>query len=260
MMDAVPRRLPLPAAAGLLGAAVAAAVGGCVLWAALRQPPTVARLLASLLARQSAVVVAVPTRHRQMAITVDDGPSAELTPALLEVLAAHGARATFFVLGSAVRAHPQLVTAAHAAGHELGNHGWLDRPALRSSRRELADDLARTGEAVAAVVGSVPRLFRPGSGWLTPAQLRDVRARGLTVALGSVAVLDLGVADLEHEVRFVADRLQPGAVVVLHEGRPERAGVVELLDRVLTEVERRGYEAVTVSELLATGADPPHSA
>ena len=250
MMDAVPRHLPLPASAGLLGLGVAAAAGA---WVGLRQPPALARLLA----RQSAVLVAVPTPHPRVAITLDDGPSGELTPALLDVLERHRARATFFVLGSAVASHPGLVAAAHAAGHEIANHGWLDRPAVWLSRPALLDDLQRTGEAVAAVTGHPPRLVRPGSGWLRPAQLRDVRGRGLTVVLGSVAVLDLALADVEREVRFVAERLQPGAVVVLHEGRPERAPVVELLDRVLTEVERLGYEAVTVSQLLGDEGEAP---
>ncbi|HET6968386.1 MAG TPA: hypothetical protein VFI44_08925, partial [Ornithinibacter sp.] len=115
---------------------------------------------------------------------------------------------------------------------------------------ELRGDLARTAAAIAAVTGSEPRLMRPGSGWLTPGQLRDVRASGLTVTLGSVATLDLGVADLERELRFLLERLRPGAVLVLHEGGSGRTGVVPLLDRLLAEVSRRGYEAVTLSELL----------
>jgi len=96
--------------------------------------------------------------------------------------------------------------------------------------------------------------MRPGSGWLRPGQLLDVRAQGFTVVLGSVATFDLRVADLGREVRFVADRLQPGAVVVLHEGVADRAGVVDLLDGVLTAAERQGLATVTVSDLLGAGA------
>lgn len=238
------RRIP---ARWLLAALSAAgALAGAGLYVALRQPPAAARLLS----RQSALVFAVPTSDRRVAITLDDGPSAGLTEGLLDVLDRHGSRATFFVLGSGVQAHPEVVAAAHAAGHEIGNHGWQDRPAAGLTRAALRRDLARTGEAIAEVTGSVPRLVRPGSGWLRPVQLRDVRRLGLTVVLGSVATLDLDISDLEHELWFLVDRLRPGAVLVLHEGRSERAGVVELLDRLLTEVERRGFETVTVSELL----------
>ena len=243
MMDAVPRHLLL-VNVGALGAL--AGLGAAAAWLATRQPPAATRLLA----RHPSVVFSVPTTRAAVAVTVDDGPSAQLTPALLEVLRRHGARATFFVLGSRVEAHPEVVSAALADGHEIGNHGWLDRPAARLSRAGLRDDLARTAAAVVAVTGAEPPLMRPGSGWLRPAQLRDVRALGLTVVLGSVATLDLRVTHLEREVAFVADRLRPGAVVVLHEGPAERAGVVALLDGVIAEATRRGLECVTVSELL----------
>lgn len=242
-MDAVPRHLALSASAGLLALGVTAALGAFL---AARQPPAVVRVLA----RQSCLVLAGPTTARRVAITIDDGPSADLTPGLLEVLDRHRARATFFVLGSGVQDHPEVVAAAHAAGHEIGNHGWSDRPAARLSRDDLRRDLERTGEAISLVTGTSPQLVRPGSGWLTPGQLRDVRAMGLIVVLGSAATLDLRVADLEHELRFLVERLRPGAVIVLHEGGSDRAGVVGLLDRLLTEVQRRGYEAVTVSTLL----------
>jgi peptidoglycan/xylan/chitin deacetylase (PgdA/CDA1 family) len=79
--------------------------------------------------------------------------------------------------------------------------------------------------------------------------LRVAARHGYRVVLGSVAVLDLRVADVEAQARFVLTRLQPGAVVVLHEGRADRAGVVPLTDRVLTGLAHLGYDAVTLSEL-----------
>ena len=237
------RRTPVAALAVTAATATAAAAAGLARW----QPPAVARLLG----RSSAVVVCVPTRARAVAVTVDDGPHAELTPEVLRVLERHGARATFFFLGAGVARHPDLAAAAVAAGHEIGNHGWADRPAVLQSRAAFRGDLRRTAAAVLAATGQEPRFVRPGSGWFRPAQLRDVRDAGWTLALGSVAVLDLRVDDVDREARFVVDRLQPGAVVVLHEGGRDRAGVVPLLDRVLTAARDRGYRCVTLSELVA---------
>lgn len=209
----------------------------------------------AVLGGRGPVLFATRSATRQVAVTIDDGPTGTLTPLLLEVLAAHGARATFFVLGSGVQAHPDVVREVVAGGHEIGNHGWLDRPAGRLSRADLAEDLARTSSAIERVTGIRPRSMRPGSGWMRPAQVRDVRACGEAVVLGSIAVLDLAVRDVERELAFILARLQPGAVIVLHGGGPERAGVVPLLDRLLAELAARDYECVTLTELV-DGATP----
>lgn len=219
-----------------------AGLGYVVRW----QPPRVARVLAG----RGPVVFAARPVGRQVAITIDDGPTPGLTAALLEVLRDHRARATFFLLGSAVEEHPDLARAVVAGGHEIGNHGWSDRPAGLLSRVELADDLNRTATTIKAATGTRARVMRPGSGWLRPGHLRDVRAGGREVALGSIAVLDLEVRDVERELAFVLRRVRPGSVIVLHEGRPERAGVVPLLDRLLGELGQRGYECVTLSDLV----------
>lgn len=233
-------------------AAGAAAAGAGVAWLARTQPPRLARLLG----HQGVALISVLSRSPTIAITLDDGPHETLTPEVLEVLERHGARATFFFLGSAVASNPDVVAATIAAGHEVGNHGWRDRPALLMSRRTFRRDSLRTAVAIREVTGTEPRFMRPGSGWFRPGHLREVRHAGWALALGSVAVLDLRVRDVTREVRFVVDRLQPGAVVVLHEGRADRAAVVPLLDAVLTAARQRGYRAVTLSELLRDAAGP----
>jgi peptidoglycan-N-acetylglucosamine deacetylase len=230
--------------------ATAALFGAAAAWAGLRQPPWVARVLAR---RSRRVLFAVPTTTPQVALTFDDGPHPELTPALLEVLARHGARATFFLLGSGAAAHPDLVGDILGQGHEVANHGWVDRPSALLRAEDFEDDVARTHRALVAA-GADPVFLRPGSGWVRPSMLRTAARHGYRVALGSVAVLDLAVTDVERGARFVRDRLQPGAVVVLHEGYAERADVVPLTDRVLAAVREHGYEAVTLSELVRAGS------
>ncbi|WP_392542979.1 polysaccharide deacetylase family protein [Oryzobacter telluris] len=240
----------MPAARPAVLAAAVLAAAGAAVWA---QPPPLARLLA----RQHRVVVHVPTAVRALAITVDDGPDPALTPRLLEVLGAHAARATFFVLGSRVEAHPAVVRAVAEAGHEVGNHGWDDAAAVLSSGHAFRRDLERTHEAVLRATGARPVLYRPGSGWVRPGQLRDAAELGYTTVLGSVAVRDDEVRDVERAVRFVLRRVRPGSVLVLHEGLASRAGVVPLLERLLPELARRGYRTATVSELLTSAQRDP---
>ncbi|GAA4414265.1 polysaccharide deacetylase family protein [Fodinibacter luteus] len=241
-----PRVGTLAGAGTLSGVGAMAGVGAVAAHVALNQPPWAARLLEG----QDLAVFSVRTQARAVAITIDDGPHEPLTGRLLDVLARHRALATFFVLGSQAAVNPASVAAAHGAGHEIGNHGWLDRPAVLLSRAEFRDDATRTAAAVASATGTPPRLVRPGSGWFRPGHLHDLRRMGWTLALGSIAPHDLEVADVDRELAFVVDRIRPGAVVVLHEGRPERARVVDLLDRLLDELDRRGYAAVTLSRLV----------
>ena len=227
--------------------AVLLVLGGAAAWVGRQQPPWLARALAR---RSRGVLFAVPTTQRAVALTFDDGPHRELTPALLEVLARHRARATFFLLGSGAEEHPHLVGRIVGEGHEVAHHTWADRPSALLAAPAFERDVVRTHAALAAA-GGAPVWLRPGSGWCRPSMLRTAARHGYRVALGSVAVLDLCVADVEAQVRFVLDRIQPGAVVVLHEGYADRANVVPLTDGVLTGLRERGYEAMTLSELAA---------
>ncbi len=235
-------------AAGV-GATVAA--GAAVL--AARQPP----LLARALSHQQRVLFQVRTRAPEVALTFDDGPHPTLTPAVLDVLARHDARATFFLLGGRVEEHPDAARALVAAGHEPGNHGWADEPAVLRSRARYRRSLDRTSAAIRAATGVAPTLTRPGSGLVRPAQVRDATALGMRTVLGSVAVPDAEVRDVGVAVRFVLDRVRPGSVVVLHEGLQARHRVVDLLEGLLPELSERGYRCLTVSEVLARAGGAP---
>jgi peptidoglycan/xylan/chitin deacetylase (PgdA/CDA1 family) len=170
------------------------------------------RLARVLATRSTGVLFAAPTTRRQVAITYDDGPHPELTPALLDVLGRHGAAATFFLVGERAAEHPALVGRVVAEGHEVANHTWTERASARLPSDEFAEHVRRTHDVLVAA-GGAPRFLRPGSGWVRPGMLRTTRRHGYRVVLGSVAVLDLGVRDVEREARFVLSRVQPGAVV-----------------------------------------------
>lgn len=223
---------------------VAALTGLALVDVAVRQPRWVASLLALALPE---VLVTVPTRRRVVALTFDDGPHDAVTPALLEVLARHGAAATFFVVGEQVTRHRDVVERIATDGHELGVHGMDPTPTVSRSlpafERELRDCvrlLAPWGR---------PRWFRPASGWIRPEQLAAVGRHGLGCALGSVATLRNPVAAPRIAAWLLALRVRPGAVVVLHEGMAERAAVAECIDHLLPRLAARGYTAVSLSEL-----------
>lgn len=188
-----------------------------------------------------------------VALTFDDGPHPEWTPRVLDVLAAAGATATFFVVGCQVRRHPLLVRRIVAEGHALGLHSdrhqwWL---ALRP-RAGAAADLAACAAAVQDAGGGATRWFRPPIGWKSPALLAAARDLGLETVAWSARGLDT----VERDPARIAGRLlrgiAPGAILLLHDGwepgwRAERAPTLAALALLLAGLRERGLATVSLA-------------
>jgi peptidoglycan-N-acetylglucosamine deacetylase len=196
---------------------------------------------------------------RTIALTFDDGPSST-TPAVLDVLDAHGARATFFVIGSWVERLPEIVRDALARGHELGNHTWTHADADRTHELEtLRDEVARTSDEIERVTGQRPRLLRPPYG-SDPGRFARVASQCELEAtvLWSVQSFDWQDPDDPQEiVAQVLAEVEPGAIVLLHDGQCEtndagpRPATLAALPTLLDSLSSDGYAFATVSELLA---------
>jgi peptidoglycan-N-acetylglucosamine deacetylase len=133
--------------------------------------------LACVNARVAALHGVPRTCRGGVALTFDDGPHPQGTPAVLEVLAAHDARATFFLVGEQVDRRPALAAEIVAAGHAVGIHADRHRCQLRLTGTQLADDLARAVDAIARATGVEPELHRPPYGIYSGAGLRLARDR-----------------------------------------------------------------------------------
>lgn len=200
------------------------------------------------------IVLCGRTREKVIALTLDDGPHAMVTPNVLDTLRAHHATATFFLIGSRVVATDRgVVERIVREGHELGNHTWSDRCSALMKPGDLVRSVRRTHEALADF-GAPIRLFRPGAGWVTPWVLAAARPYRYRCVLGSVYPQDVRVRSEERIVADVLARARPGAIVVLHEGTLERARVTRILDRILTDLRACGYRFTTVSDLLTPTA------
>ncbi|MFI5891308.1 polysaccharide deacetylase family protein [Actinoplanes sp. NPDC051513] len=188
----------------------------------------------------------VDTDDPVFALTFDDGPGPESTPRLLEVLARHGAKATFFLVGERVEAYPHLVASITAAGHELANHLMRDERSALIPDPQFRRDLARTTELLSPY-GPI-RWFRPGSGVFTPRMLRSAAEQNLQAVLGTLVAANRGLPSDERIAKSLLPGVRPGSILVLHEGGPERQGVVETTDELLSAL---SLQAVTVSDLVA---------
>jgi peptidoglycan/xylan/chitin deacetylase (PgdA/CDA1 family) len=156
--------------------------------------------------------------RRAVALTFDDGPHAEGTPAVLEALAAAGATATFFLVGEQVSARPALARAIADAGHEIALHGYRHTLLLRRRTSSLREDLERATAVIEEATGRAPRLYRPPYGVFSSGALELVRARGLRPLLWSRWGRDWERrASPASIARRATCALGPGDVVLLHD-------------------------------------------
>lgn len=195
------------------------------------------------------LITRLPPGQKRIALTFDDGPHPETTRAVLRLLEARGAKATFFVVGRKAERYPEVLREIVAAGHALGLHGYRhDRLySLRSSRYVVAD-IERSRDAVEAVCGLRPRLFRPPIGFVSHLTAIAVERAEVTLSGWSVRALD-GVrgATAEGVAARVLPRIEDGAIVMLHDAaeREDYSPVsIEVLPRLLDRIAELGLEAV----------------
>src|SRR5438128_7819007 len=183
-----------------------------------------------------------------IAITFDDGPSAALTPKLLDILAAHRIKATFFVIGENVVEHPEIVARAAREGHEIGNHSWSHPNFGKMSDEGVRGQVQRTDDAIKDATGTRPILLRPPYGSITARQQRWIHDH-----FGSQIIpLDVDPYDWKRPgPSVVRNRIlketQPGSIVLSHDIHP---GTIEAMPSTLDALEAKGFKFVTVSELI----------
>jgi peptidoglycan/xylan/chitin deacetylase (PgdA/CDA1 family) len=189
-----------------------------------------------------------PRDRRRVALTFDDGPG-RLTEALLDVLAAHGARATFFVLGCRLEGREALLRRQAAGGHELGLHAWRHEPLAGRAGTALRD-LARARAALRRAAGVRARLFRAPYGAVSPGVVGAARLAGMTTIGWDVDPRDYEAPGADAIAARVLGGVRPGSIVLLHDDRRALEPTVAAVARVVPALQRDGYEFVTVSDLL----------
>jgi peptidoglycan-N-acetylglucosamine deacetylase len=199
----------------------------------------------------------------QIALTFDDGPDPESTPAILDSLAQLGARATFFVIGRYLERHESLARRIVAEGHELGNHSWRHAPWQNFySRRAHLADIERTSALIRSIEGtSREPLYRPPVGLKSPELARAAESRQLQIIAWSVHSRDTAGRRWQSVARRVLNRVRGGDIVLLHDGHAaegrHRTHAVNALPLILCGLQAQGLQPVTVSELLGKNATPP---
>ena len=190
----------------------------------------------------------------RVALTFDDGPHAEGTPAVLAELDRRGAVATFFLVGEQVARRPALAREIVDAGHEVAIHGYRHTLLLRRSVRELAADLDRALAVIEQATGVSPALYRPPYGVFSSGALAAVRSRGWRPLLWSRWGRDWERRATAHSIaRRATDGLRPGDVVLLHDSDAYSSDdswrrTAAALPSIVETVASLGVPCVTVSQ------------
>lgn len=196
-----------------------------------------------------------------VALTFDDGPSRWTEP-IAELLERHDGRGTFFAIGEEVAGEGRaIIERLVAGGHEIGNHTWTHADLQTLGDEEIRDEMLRTSEKLAETLRAAPRY------WRAPFFRSDERVRA---AVGDLAGREVWYSNMpgdwelpgEETARRVVAGLEPGDIVVLHDGRPAneppelswptRDATVEAVGLILDELAVRGLRAVTISELVSS--------
>lgn len=193
---------------------------------------------------------------KTIALTFDDGPG-PYTAQLLDILDQHGAKATFFLIGSKVSAQASVVRNIQARGHQLGNHSWSHPELPKLPIDQVAGEIDRTNDAIKQATGVKPTVMRPPYGAVNSAVLEQLRLRGMSSILWSVDTRDW--ADRNSDIvcsRAVAGA-HPGAIILMHDIHQTSVNAVPC---ILSALKQQGYSFVTVQGLIgnmAAGAGYP---
>lgn len=198
----------------------------------------------------------LPAGMKQIALTYDDGPNDPHTMRLLDVLAKHNVRATFFMIGRYVKQGPEIAREVLKAGHVVGNHTFTHPLLIFKSDAEIRKELQECREALQDAIGEVSNLFRPPFGGRRPATLRIARELGLEPIMWNVTGYDWNAPPAAVIEQKVTDQIRGGDVVLLHDGGHKQMGAdrsqtVLATDHLITRYKLQGYAFATIPEMMA---------
>lgn len=190
-----------------------------------------------------------------IALTFDDGPSATLTPKLLDLLASRHLKATFFVVGQNAADHPEILRRAVREGHEIANHSWSHPNLGKMSDDAVRHELQKTDDAIAAAIGKRPTLMRPPYGSITAHQKKWIHEEfGYRIIIWDVDPLDWKRPGPSVVTARILKETKAGSIVLSHDIHPP---TIEAMPATFDQLIKKGFKSVTVTELLGMATPIP---
>ena len=185
---------------------------------------------------------------RRIALTFDDGPHPYQTDKILALLEKYGIHATFFVVGENISYYTDVFRREVAAGHEIGNHTYHHTIFASCTESQIKEELDTTADLIEEITGKRPTLFRPPEGNCT--SIETAASKGYRVILWSVDTRDWAKTPTDEIVQHVENSIKGGSILLFHDYTAKDAHTLESLEILIPRLLAKGYEFVTVSELI----------
>lgn len=192
-------------------------------------------------------IYCVETPEKKIAVTFDAAWSAQDTDEIIGILKKHNAKATFFAVGDWVEKNPDAVKKLYNAGHEIGNHSDTHPSFSNINREEIKTEILNCNKKIESVTGVVPKLVRAPSGDYDNKSIEVTESLNMKMIQWDVDSLDWKLLSVDEMYSRVISKTQKGSILLFHNGVENTP---EALDKILTKLEKDGYEFVTVSELI----------
>jgi peptidoglycan/xylan/chitin deacetylase (PgdA/CDA1 family)/sulfur carrier protein ThiS len=187
--------------------------------------------------------------HGEVALTFDDGPWPVQTRQVLRILERRHVPATFFMVGYLVDRYPGIVRSVADAGMRIGDHSWdhpVDPPLADLTRARVAEEIGKTADALSSL-GIEPRLFRPPGGSYDGAVLQETEREHMRLVTWSVDPRDWSPRSSVREiVHRVLRAVEPGSIVLMHDGGGDRSRTIRALPRIIRGIRRMGLHLVAI--------------
>ncbi len=198
-----------------------------------------------------------PSANPNVALTFDDGPHPEFTPRILDILAAHQAVATFFLIGRHIERQPAITERLVREGHEIANHTYSHRFLIPLPAKSVIEEVTRADGLIRSFDVDAPRWVRPPMGLASSFTLDAIQSCGFRAVVGDVYPRDPHRPGRDVIVRRVTERVRNGSIIILHDSGTthdvDRTQTVEALPSILRLLTATGRRSMTVSQLLRTG-------
>lgn len=184
---------------------------------------------------------------KKIALTFDDGPSSQFTPAILELLDRYQAKATFFCIGRKMEENKELVKEILERGHAIGNHSYSHSNFFSVLRKnKVVEEIRKTNKIILEISGKNCGIFRPPYGVTNPPIAQAIKEVGMKVVGWNIRSFDTSTKEYKKVVDRVLRKIKPGAIVLLHDDRPNTP---KILEEILQYTRKNQYQYAKISEL-----------